>query len=150
MVHCIYNSILDPYFVEDYNKNPVTENLLRYRERIITPFLRIYEETIYHYLWRFCHARNLLCTLCMQWFQQEKVTCHVWGIRFAWGTSFVCFLWFWKLINLPWNKLPISFSFTWYYSIWHLHLGYSKGSCFLKASIGNCRWLCEKIVAWLK
>lgn len=60
------NGILSPDFVEDDHENPVTVNQVRYREKIITPFLKD--------LRRFCHERNL--PLCTQWFQQDGATCH--------------------------------------------------------------------------
>lgn len=58
------HGIIGPYFVED--ENPVTVNQERYRENIVTPFVRD--------LRNFCRARNL--QLHQQWFQQDGATSH--------------------------------------------------------------------------
>uniref|UniRef100_A0A6P7G090 Uncharacterized protein LOC114336171 n=1 Tax=Diabrotica virgifera virgifera TaxID=50390 RepID=A0A6P7G090_DIAVI len=40
------NGLLDPYFVEDERRRPVTLNQVRYREQILTPFLLISDNSV--------------------------------------------------------------------------------------------------------
>ena len=67
------HGILGPYFVEDDAQNPLTVNQERYREIIITPFVRD--------LKRFCRARNL--SLRRQLMQQNEATAHTAGESLA-------------------------------------------------------------------